>query len=98
MKFSIYVFGPIPTWEGPMRERHGYKYECRKVFADDTAGKEDFMTQEERLLYLIKFLIKENDELKSLDIPTEDTSRKRLLRSLMNVRPPKSATKDFLKV
>lgn len=56
------------------------------------------MTQEERLLYLIKFLIKENDELKSLDIPTEDTSRKRLLRSLMNVRPPKSATKDFLKV
>ena len=27
MKFSIYVFGPIPTWEGPMRERHGYKDE-----------------------------------------------------------------------
>ena len=56
------------------------------------------MTQKERLLYLIKYLIKENDELKSLDIPAEDTARKYLLRSLMNVRPPKSATKDFLNI
>ncbi len=56
------------------------------------------MTQKERLLYLIKYLIKENDELKSLDIPAEDTARKYLLRSLMNVRPPKSAAKDFLNI
>lgn len=56
------------------------------------------MTQKERLLYLIKYLIKENDELESLDIPAEDTARKYLLRSLMNVRPPKSATKDFLNI
>ena len=25
--FQPYVFGPIPTWEKPKRERHGYKYE-----------------------------------------------------------------------
>ncbi len=56
------------------------------------------MTQKERLLYLIKYLIKENDELKSLDIPAEDTARKYLLRSLMNVRPAKSAAKDFLNI
>ncbi len=56
------------------------------------------MTQKERLLYLIKYLIKENDEFESLDIPAEDTARKYLLRSLMNVRPPKSATKDFLNI
>lgn len=56
------------------------------------------MTQEERLLYLIKYLINENHELKSLNIPPEETARKRLLRSLMNVRPPQPATKDFLKV
>lgn len=56
------------------------------------------MTQKERLLYLIKYLIKENDELESLDIPAEDTARKYLLRSLMNVRPPKSAAKDFLNI
>lgn len=56
------------------------------------------MTQKERLLYLIKYLIKENDELESLDIPAEDTARKYLLRSLMNVRPPKPAAKDFLNI
>ena len=56
------------------------------------------MTQKERLLYLVKYLIDENGELEPVNIPTEDTARKRLLRSLMNVRPPKPATKDFLNV
>lgn len=56
------------------------------------------MTQKERLLYLIKYLMEENDELKSMDIPTEEAARKRFLRSLMNVRPPKPAAEDFLKV
>lgn len=56
------------------------------------------MTQSERLLYLIKYLIKENDEQKPLKIPAEDAERKRLLRSLMNIRPPKPVSKDFLKI
>ncbi len=56
------------------------------------------MTQEERLLYLIKYLISEDSELTSLDIPAKLPARKRLLRSLMNVRPPKPTAKDFLRV
>lgn len=56
------------------------------------------MTQEERLLYLIKYLIKENDEQNSFDLPAEDTARKRLLRSLMNVRSPRPIGAEFLKV
>lgn len=56
------------------------------------------MTQTERLLYLIEYLIDENNELKSLDIPIEDAARKRLLRSLMNIRLPKPVTSDFLKI
>lgn len=56
------------------------------------------MTQKDRIFYLINYLIKENDELKSLDIPAKDAARKRLLRSLMNIRPPKPAAKEFLKV
>ncbi len=56
------------------------------------------MTQKNRLLYLIEYLIKENDQLKSLDIPEEDTGKKRLLRSLMNIRPPGPVTEEFLKV
>jgi O-acetyl-ADP-ribose deacetylase (regulator of RNase III) len=56
------------------------------------------MTQAERLLYLINYLISENNELKSFPIPVEENARKRLLRSLMNIRPPRPVTKDFLNI
>lgn len=56
------------------------------------------MTQTERLIFLIKYLKNENSELKSIDIPGEDTARKRLLRSLMNIRPPRTVSKEFLQI
>ena len=56
------------------------------------------MTQAERLTFLIEYLISENKELKSLHIPVEEDARKRMLRSLMNIRPPKPVTKDFLHI
>ncbi len=56
------------------------------------------MTQTERLTFLIKYLINENNELKSMDIPADHTARKNLLRSLMNIRPPKTDTKEFLEI
>ena len=56
------------------------------------------MTQKERLVFLINYLIDENNELKTIDIPAQDTERKRLLRSLMNIRPPKTVSKEFLEV
>lgn len=56
------------------------------------------MTQDERLEYLIKQLIDENEEYRDLEIPDETGERKRLFRSLMNVRPPRAFTKDFLQV
>ena len=56
------------------------------------------MTQTERLLFLIKYLISENNELKFLHIPVEENARKRLLCSLMNIRPPKPVTRDFLNI
>lgn len=56
------------------------------------------MTQAERLDFLINSLIDENNELRAIDIPAQDTERKRLLRSLMNIRPPKTVSKDFLEV
>ncbi len=58
----------------------------------------DAMTQTEKLIYLIEYLIKENNELKSIEIPIGDTERKRLLRSLMNIRPPKTISKEFLEI
>lgn len=56
------------------------------------------MTQTERLVYLINYLINENHELKSIDIPAKDVPKKRLLRSLMNLRPPKPVSKEFLEI
>lgn len=56
------------------------------------------MTQTERLLYLIKYLISENNDLKNIDVPMEDKEQKRLLRSLMNIRPPKTVSKEFLTI
>lgn len=56
------------------------------------------MTQTERLTFLINYLQSENNELKSIAIPAQATARKRLLRSLMNIRPPKTVSKEFLEV
>lgn len=56
------------------------------------------MTQTERLTFLINYLQSENNELKSIDIPSQETARKRLLRSLMNIRPPKTVSEEFLEV
>lgn len=61
-------------------------------------SRDNAMTQEERISYLIRYLINENSELESIDIPAEDAERKRLLRSLMNIRPPKTVSKEFLTV
>lgn len=60
--------------------------------------KEDSVTQTERLDFLIKYLINENKELRSIEIPAQDRARKRLLRSLMNIRLPKTVSREFLEV
>ncbi|MCD2491734.1 protein-ADP-ribose hydrolase [Lacrimispora sp. NSJ-141] len=56
------------------------------------------MTQQERLLYLIQYLIKENSRYSGIKIPRFAEEQKRLFRSLMNVRPPEPVTDEFLKV
>lgn len=56
------------------------------------------MTQPERLSYLIEYLKGESADLKGIATPEEEPARKRLLRSLMNIRPPKAIAKDFLAI
>ncbi len=56
------------------------------------------MTQKERLVFLINYLLNENSELQSIDIPAQETEKKRLLRSLMNIRPPKIISDEFLRI
>lgn len=56
------------------------------------------MTQDERLSYLLRYLLAEHKEYSDIRIPDELSEKRRLLRSLMNVRPPVSVSEEFLKV
>lgn len=56
------------------------------------------MTQSERRLYLITELKKENRQYADLQVPSDAAEQKILLRSLFNVRMPKAASDEFLKI
>lgn len=56
------------------------------------------MTQSERREYLIQYLLKEERRLYGKKIPVDKQRQENLLRSLMNVRPPKPISGDFLKI
>lgn len=56
------------------------------------------MTQEERRLYLITELIKENSRYSNIVIPNNEVEQKALLRGLLNVRMPNDISKEFLKI
>lgn len=54
------------------------------------------MTQTERRMYLIQALLAERGE--HINIPADTYRQKRLLRSLFNVRMPKGASDEFLRI
>ena len=56
------------------------------------------MTQDERLDYLLRCLLAERKEYADIRVPDSLSEKRRLLRGLMNVRPPAPASEDFLKV
>lgn len=56
------------------------------------------MTQEERLDFLISQLLYESAEYKDIPVPTTQEEKRQLLRALMNVRPPRPASDEFLRV
>ncbi len=50
------------------------------------------------LQYLIRYLIDEQPQYKGMSIPQSEADQKRLFRALVNLRPPKDISADFLKV
>ena len=56
------------------------------------------MTQTERRLQLIRALLAEQPRYRRITIPEEVAEQKRLLRSLMNVRPPHALSDSLLAV
>jgi O-acetyl-ADP-ribose deacetylase (regulator of RNase III) len=58
----------------------------------------DTMTQNERLDYLLNYLLKDSKYYSDMKIPTNISDMKRLLRALMNIREPKAVSDEFLKI
>ncbi len=56
------------------------------------------MTQAERRLFLIRELLSEQLKYGDIEIPQNEAEQRRLLRSLMNVRPPYPIEENFLTV
>lgn len=56
------------------------------------------MNQNERRIYLIQELIKEDERYQGMEIPDSVEDQKDLLRALMNVRLPNPISDSFLKV
>ncbi len=56
------------------------------------------MTQEERLDYLVEQFKADSDEYKALETPRDTEGKRRVLRSLMNIRMPKDMDKAVLTV
>ncbi len=56
------------------------------------------MKQEERRIWLIHELLKEQSQYRDVKIPQTQDEQQRLLRALFNVRPPMPAGNEFLKI
>ncbi len=56
------------------------------------------LTQTERRLYLINYLLRENTKYHEIKIPHNENEQKDLLRSLFNIRPPEPISEEFLDV
>ena len=56
------------------------------------------MTQTERRIYLIQALLSEQPSYRGIEIPPEAAGQIRLLRTLFNLRPPRKAGKEFLRI
>lgn len=56
------------------------------------------MKHEDKLLWLIKYLINESPKYNEFKIPTSEIELKNLFRSLMNVRHPVPIGNDFIKI
>ena len=58
----------------------------------------ELMTQDERLSYLVEAFKQDSGEYRDLETPAETEGKRRLLRALMNIRPPRSAPDAMVEV
>ena len=52
----------------------------------------------EKLDYLIEYLLKENKNIKINETPSDEEAKKRLYRSLCNIREPRPIKEEYIKI
>ena len=72
--------------------------EAKRESSGHITGEEERMTHDEERVWLIRYLIAERPDHAGIRIPEDSQLQWRLLRSLMNIRPPKPAGDEFLAV
>ncbi len=65
---------------------------------DGTTGRKESPAQTERLAYLVERFKEDSAEYRDLETPKDVAGKKRILRSLMNVRMPKALPPEVLEV
>ena len=55
------------------------------------------MTNSEKRLWLIRYLLNEKEEYKNIEIPEDEKEQFNLYRGLVNVRLPEPISEEFLK-
>ncbi len=56
------------------------------------------MTQSERRIFLIQYMLEEDKNLSLRSIPENEAEQKQLLRALFNIRMPKTASTQFIQI
>ena len=56
------------------------------------------VTQEERLDYLVEEFKTDSGEYKDIETPKDTEDKRKVLRSLMNIRMPRNISSDVLRV
>lgn len=56
------------------------------------------MTQTEKRIYLIRYLLNEQPRYRNMEIPDDEREQKKLLRALFNIRMPQETSHEFLHI
>ena len=56
------------------------------------------MNQSERRMFLLRALLNETPEYRQMAVPADAEGQRQLLRGLLNVRPPRACSDEFLRV
>ncbi|WP_375539827.1 hypothetical protein [Clostridium estertheticum] len=56
------------------------------------------MNQQERLDYIVKYLRADSEQYNDIEISNNNKQKRKLIRSFMNIRMPRTISKEFIEI